>query len=338
MSFSSWLRNHTSAHVLWGRAAALRFRPQLDELEGRVVPSVLTVTNNNDHAAGSLRAAIAHAQNGDTVQFAPSLDGQTITLTSGELDIGTTKQPTTIQIEGPGDSQLAVSGGGSRVFGVGVNSQLILSGLTITGGRALYNFNAFDRYSLGGGIYNAGTLTVSGCTISNNVADIDGGGIYNAYGATLTVSGCTISNNVADYDGGGIYNDYGATLTVSGCTLSGNDSGFDGYSGGGIYNGGTAMVSNSTLSNNVAAGGDYGEGYGGGIYNAYRATLTVSGCTISNNFVEGVGGGIYNDLTNGYGTLTVSNTTFSGNSDNVYGGYGYNISGPYTDGGGNTFG
>jgi hypothetical protein len=300
MSFSSWLRNRTSAHALrgrpQGRAAAPRFRPHLEELEGRVVPSVLTVTNNNDHGGGSLRFEIAKAQNGDTVNFAPSLDGQTITLTTGELDIGTAKTPKTIQIEGPGDSQLAVSGGGvSRVFAVGFPSQLILSGLTITGG-----------YSIGGGgIYNAGTLTVSGCTLSGN----SGG-----YGI----------------DGGGIYND--GTLTVSGCTLSGNSA----YDGGGIYNHGTAMVTNSTLSGNSAD-------FGGGIYNDIFRHLTVSGCTVSDNSASGgddphyggdlfFGAGIYNyDGFDGYGTLTVSNTTFSGN-------YPDNILGVYTDGGGNTFG
>jgi hypothetical protein len=60
MSFSSWLRNRTSAHALrgraQGRAAAPRFRPHLEELEGRDVPSSLTVTNNLDTGPGSLRA------------------------------------------------------------------------------------------------------------------------------------------------------------------------------------------------------------------------------------------------------------------------------------------
>jgi hypothetical protein len=302
MSFSSWLRNRTSAHTprgrARGRAAAPPFRPHLEELEGRVVPSVLTVTNNKDHAAGSLRDAIAHSQNGDTVNFAPSLDGQTITLTSGELDIGSLSNPSpkltkTIQIEGPGDSQLAVSGGGaSRVFGVGPHSQLILSGLTITGGNAHGRSSpSTGDLSDGGGIYNAGTLTVSGCTLSGNSPFNNGGGIYNDFGATLTVSGCTISNNSAS-DGGGIYN--AGTLTVSGCTISNNSAG----DGGGIYNRGTAMVTNSTLSNNFAGGA--GEGLGGGIYNYFGATLTVSGCTLSGNqascdcgFPDGAGGGIY---------------------------------------------
>ena len=40
-----------------------------------------------------------------------------------------------------------------------------------------------------------------------------------------------------------------------------------------------------------------------------RGTLTVSNSTFSGNNIDGFGGGIYN-----HGTLTVSNSTFSGNS------------------------
>ena len=54
-------------------------------------------------------------------------------------------------------------------------------------------------------------------------------------------------------EGGGILN--GGTLTVSNSTLSGNSAGLD---GGGIHNGGTLTVSGSTLSGNSAS-------YGGGI-------------------------------------------------------------------------
>ena len=59
------------------------------------VIGVLTVTNNRDSGAGSLRAAIAAAVSGDTIEFATNLAGETITLAS-TLAIGTS-----LQIEGP---------------------------------------------------------------------------------------------------------------------------------------------------------------------------------------------------------------------------------------------
>jgi hypothetical protein len=48
----------------------------------------------------------------------------------------------------------------------------------------------------GGGIYNAGTLTVSRCNMVENSANGEGGGIYNA--GTLTVSHSTFTRNSPD--------------------------------------------------------------------------------------------------------------------------------------------
>jgi hypothetical protein len=106
--------------------------PQLESLEDRTVLSTLTVLNNLDSGPGSLRAEIAAAKSGDTIRFAGSLDGQTITLTGGELAL--TKD---LDIEGLGANQLAVSGNdASRVFGIGSNVTATVAGLTITGGLA----------------------------------------------------------------------------------------------------------------------------------------------------------------------------------------------------------
>jgi hypothetical protein len=67
----------------------------------------------------------------------------------------------------------------------------------------------------GCGIYNAGTLTLSGSTISNNFSGAgfdnpvtEGGGIYNA--GTLTVSNSTFNTNWIDgtYIENNIYGPY----------------------------------------------------------------------------------------------------------------------------------
>jgi hypothetical protein len=269
----------------------------LEALEGRWLPSTLTVLNNFDSGHGSLRAEIAAAQSGDTVVFAPSLDGQTITLTKGELDI--TKGLT---IQGPGASQLTISGNrASRVFEVNASQPVLLSGLTISYG----NMVSAGGSLTGGGILNDTTLTISGCTISHNYAD-NGGGIANL--GTLTVSGCTMSNNGAT-NGAGILNN--GTLTVSGSDILSNRAAY----GGGIYNGGnraTLTVSQCDLALNSAAAFD-----GGGIYNNVSAgPTTISQCTLYYNQSSNHGGGIYNR-----GRLTVSGCTLTEN-------------GAYSDGGG----
>src|SRR5438046_875003 len=118
--------------------------------------ATITVTNTNDSDAGSLRQALAVANDGDTITFAVS---GTIGLTSGELLVDKN-----VTIEGPGAASLAVDGNAnSRVFHIGPGKTVAISGLTITNGRV--------SGGSGGGIYNdQETLTLSNCTISGNVS------------------------------------------------------------------------------------------------------------------------------------------------------------------------
>src|SRR5262249_52265657 len=119
----------------------------LELLEDRTLPSTLTVLNNHDNGAGSLRALLADAHAGDTIRFDHHLTGQTITLTSGELAI--TKS---LDIEGLGADRLTVSGNHqSRVFDVSANTTVTLAGMTITDGLA--NGSAPVLASTGGGIF-----------------------------------------------------------------------------------------------------------------------------------------------------------------------------------------
>jgi hypothetical protein len=305
-----------------GRPATIRFdrrriRPWLEALEDRSVPS--TVMNLNDSGGGSLRDAIASTPAGGTVDFQAGLSG-TITLAS-ELDIGKN-----LTIAGPGANVITVSGNhASRVFDFAATFTVAVSGLTIADGRAM----AVADVSNGGGILNAGTLTLTGCVLSGNIASAvfgHGGGIYNT--GTLTVASSTLSGNSAnptslflqsaEGDGGGIYNT--GMLTVVSSTLSGNSAnGFNilggAAGGGGIFNGGTLTVTNSTLSGNSASGfGRVGRGHGGGLENL-GGTLTLTNCTVSGNSAVGggfrFGGGIDNA---GTGTLTIRNTLVAGNT------------------------
>jgi hypothetical protein len=58
----------------------------LEALEDRALPSTLTVTSaTDDGSAGTLRAVLAASHDGDTIRFAPQLDGSTIALTQGQL-------------------------------------------------------------------------------------------------------------------------------------------------------------------------------------------------------------------------------------------------------------
>jgi hypothetical protein len=237
------------------RRQRLACRPAVAALEERRLLSTLTVTSNYDGGGigdGTLRGEIlAAAPSGDTIVFAPSLNGQTITLTNGQLEIDKS-----LTIQGPGASLLAVSGNNvSRVFQVGQTATI--SGLTVEGGNATYDPN---YPAIGGGILNRDTtLTLSGCVVTGNYATTtrtpsEGGGIANLRGATMTLSGCTVTGNVSGYDdwgageGGGIYND--GTMTLSGCTVTRNTCIGQ---GGGIFNGGDGHLTilSSVVKNNT---------------------------------------------------------------------------------------
>src|SRR5262249_19811158 len=130
MLFTLWPRKRAPHSATKPARRHAAFRPQLEALEDRWLPSTLTVTSPKDHGVGTLRAEIAAANANDVIVISSKLDGQTITLTSGELDI--TKNLT---ILGPGAGQLKISGNdSSRVFEVAPNITVTLSGLTITGG------------------------------------------------------------------------------------------------------------------------------------------------------------------------------------------------------------
>src|SRR5262249_11918615 len=135
--------------------------PRLEILEDRTVPSTLTVTSPADSGDGSLRAMIAAAQNGDQIVFDPRLQGQTITLTSGQLAI-----TRSLDIEGPGADLLAVSGNHqSRDFSIGGGATVTIAGLTITEGQVVGSDGG------GGGILNTGsTLALAHDVLSQNQA------------------------------------------------------------------------------------------------------------------------------------------------------------------------
>jgi CSLREA domain-containing protein len=162
-------------------------------------------------------------------------------------------------------------------------------------------------------------LTVDGASANITVRVVsgnDGVRVFEvASGAELTLNKLTVSNYGTEFKDGGIVN--GGTLTVNNSTLSHNR----GEQGGAIRNEGTATVNNSTISDNVSVDG-------AGIYNN-SGTLEVNNSTISGNSasLSGTGGGIYNGRTATLKNTIVANNTARFNGGNCFG----NV--PITDGG-----
>ena len=228
----------------------------------------------------------------DTVVFSASIT----TLTVGTpTAIDNTTSGVTLAVDGNGPSTTAVSGDGGMfsVFTVDSGVTATISGLTIEDGQYAQVTNGLGY---GGGIHNSGTLALANSTVSGNTSFDDspggqGGGIYNANGGTLTVTNSAISGNSAigysEGQGGGIYNTNGGILMLTDSTVSDNTAtcaavnptyGACPAGGGGLFNNGTAIVTNSTLSGNI----DNGPGYGAAIA-VGGGMLTATSDTVSGN-------------------------------------------------------
>jgi hypothetical protein len=137
------------------------------------------------------------------------------------------------------------------------------------------------------GIWNDGTLELTDSTVTGNASR----GIYTS--GTASVTNSTISGN-AGVEGSGIFNMGRLTLTDS--TISQNNGRPDGSN---IFNdlGGTLVLVNSTVSDNV----------GGGIWTTWNSTVTLTNSTVSN-----AGGAWSLFIWNG-GAVTLTNSTVLGN-------------------------
>lgn len=319
----------------------------------------LTVTKFVDTNDGScdatdcsLREAVIAANTSpgaDTI----ILDAGTYTLTithttdinedasaTGDLDItddltiaGKNVLATTIQA---GTDSVPVT---DRVFQILPNTAVMLQGLQITGGVG--SPMSASGHSVGGGIVNAGTLSLQEIGLYENTAGLtsvplrsdpspsgDGGGIYNT--GMLTLATVFISENASE-NGAGIYN--ASSGSVEGSVTSANNvarllaqphccdsTDYSTGVGGGLYNAGTMLISGGRIENNDGAKG------GGGIYNTGMLTVTKAlnvtankGGGVSNSGVftamesadisSNKGSGVSNS-----GTLTLTGTTVTMNS------------------------
>ena len=166
--------------------------------------------------------------------------------------------------------------------------------LTINDLTMIQGYVEGDGSGFGGAIYNKdGTLTISGSSFSDNLAEYDGGAIYND--GELSISDSNFSGNLADEDGSAIYNLEGM-LSISDSTFSRNS---DNSTGSAIFTDGELSISSSTFSHNV----------GRAILNAGELSITNS--NFNDNSAASVGGAIYNKHG---GELSISDSTFSHNS------------------------
>jgi hypothetical protein len=280
-----------------------RLVPALEALEDRTMLSVLTVTSAaDDGSAGTLRTVLTRAADGDTIEFAHSLEGDTISLVQGQLVV-----ETSVQIDGPGASALAISGNSAdRIFEISSGARVTVSGLSLTKGRA----------TDGGAILNAGALSMVHDNLSGNVAQgVTGGGLFgdsagrggaiaNQPGAVLTVTDSTFASNQAlgapnggNAFGGALYNEVG-TMNIARTTFIANQA----VGAGGGYVGTSAAMGGGIAVTllGVAAGGCAWNDSG---------AVTFAHCSFTNNQAQG---GSNNDASASTAAFPLAGTAIGG--------------------------
>ena len=230
----------TSAH-----AATISVNTLLDTagLDGFCTLREAIVAANTDTAVNECPGGSA----ADTITF--SVSGViTLDSTLGQLEIGSN-----ITLDGTGQNVTLSGNGAVRVLLVHTGTTLHLKQLTVANGHV-----ADFPGAIGGGVFNAGTLTVSDTTFSDNgvVSGFIGiGGAIYSIGA-LSVSNSTFIQNSAPTHGGAISLNAGeptaVPVTINNSTFSGNISGQGGAIGS---NARLLAISNSTFSGNIASAG-----------------------------------------------------------------------------------
>lgn len=293
--------------------------------------------------AVTLRSAVESASSGDTITFAPSLDGKTITLVlvasehsvlKGEMynpdqsyagyverDYGRSalyaRKDVTIDASSlPNGITISWGGGDSdRARVIAVYGNLILRNLKISNGysSAAAIAGGTQPYTLarGGAVAVWGTATLEKCTLSGN-----------------RVLGDSNPSRDRGAFGGAIYGD---RIILSDCVVSGNTATGYGAAGGAIYSvGGHEAYGASSISRCAITGNRVTaqHAYGGGVFSEGGGRggskgISIENCTIARNLVEDHpaidqapsgyyyrGGGVY--MSNG--SLAVMNCTIAENA------------------------
>lgn len=164
-------------------------------------------------------------------------------------------------------------------------------------------------------------VTLDGIAFKNasSFNSVLGKGI-SAVSGQLTLKNCLVQNNSGYGAGGGLYLSIpdGGVVTISNCIFDGNSllaSPNYAQQGGGIY--ATTMgkasisISNSMFSNNTVAASGFGASHGGGAsFSGAGLSVTIDNTTFSGNTAANLGGAAYFGSTH---TTTLTNSLFQNN-------------------------
>jgi hypothetical protein len=298
-------------------------------LPGSSFATRITVTNGADPGTGTLREAIANANNGDTIVFANNVTtvffsgmmyiDKKITISGNEIT-NTIFQNALVWLNTGGSSY-------KRYFQIMPNAEVTFNHLTMkdnvgncTGG-AINNagtltlnhciFSGNKAYDSAGAVTSSGYLTVYNCVFKNNNAPNGSGGAIVCRVIAATINNSLFEGNISNIGNGGavyIHND-GVVVSISNCTFTGNTA----QTGGAIINNSTVTLCNNIIWNNNN--------------NGAKDITTNNNCTAINNLI-----GNSNINLSGNGNIIGVNPLFVGS-----GNYSLQETSPAIDNGNNAY-
>ncbi|MGC3989290.1 MAG: right-handed parallel beta-helix repeat-containing protein [Chthoniobacteraceae bacterium] len=290
----------------------------IELLEARIAPATIKVVNLLDSGTGSLRDAISTAAVGDTIVFKSSLHG-TIDLLS------------TLTV----DKSLTIKGGGKIVLDYGNHSSLAIDDGN-TGTLSNVTISGFTVQHVLDGWFDGENLTLKACKFTNSFNGVNSGVISVASGGVLDVEGCTFSHISSDQvesanGNAGVISSAGA-VTIVNSKFTSNVA--EGSGGAIVATSGSLTIKNSIFSKNNAwntGGAIWADGAdsvsltgvtfqgnnaltSGAVDLQDVTTITVSGCHFLHNLAENQGALYVNETTGSGGSVSIKNSTFTGNT------------------------
>jgi hypothetical protein len=311
----------------------------LTNVTTRQAGSYWVVANNSYGSATSILASLTLTNNVGPTNLVSSINQASLQAAIAQggwigLDFNGTLTLTNtliitnnVVLDGNNFSAVISGGNAVRLFYVTNGASLTLSNLTLANGYCGISSGPPGTAAEAGAIYNDdGTVTLAGCTLTNNSAQsliygglARGGAIFNNGGSVALYQSLVTDNQVVGGGvnssshpggttgtglGGAVYNTTGV-LVIIGCSVSGNisqsvavDEGIDVCMGGAIYqSSGTLNLTNSSFLFNGLAhvedngiAGEGGSGFGGAIA-VVGGNLTMDHAIFATN--QAVGGHTY---------------------------------------------
>ena len=238
---------------------------------------------------------------GGTIEFSPSLNNRTITLTQSEE----------ILVDFPG-LELTINGSGQDNFEINANnngrafyfrdSVVELNNLTISHGNSEADGGAI--------LVDGSEVTLNNVTLHSNTAR--SGGALSASSSKVNLNNSLLTSNSAILTGfggsGGAINSISSDIKLVDTTLTDNSADFR---GGALsaFNGGNITIDSSLLSSNTARSG-------GAISSLLEVSLSINSSDITGNYATINGGGVWVRLDD----ISVQDSTFSQNQAGQKGG------------------